>query len=479
MSKQKESMISAGIDIGTSTTKIVISRLSVLNVAGMSHVPRIEIIDKEVLYQSPVYRTPLQDVTTIDLAAVQDIIRKEYENAGIAPQDIATGAVIITGEAATKSNASEMVHYLSREAGEFLVATAGPDLESIIAAKGSGVFSKSKDNELVRANVDIGGGTANIAVYQNQVLLGTCTLHIGGRLMEFSGNKIHSISPPLQQLIAQEGLSLEPGAAKDHPDVERLIHIMVSTLFRTLMLETVPRHASLLLGEAPAWTEKPEVVTFSGGIAACMYQQDAAGESGTYDDIGQQLANAIKERAALQEYQEEAPLETVRATVFGAGMQTTEISGATIEIDAAELPLKNIPIMKHHFQQQLTAGLQQLPQTFEQAMALFDAGREGINFALSLSGLPYIGFDGVQSLAGEIKRLMETRPNPDLPIILILETDVGKVLGQSLIALGVTQAIVCVDQVKVDTGDYIDIGNVLQYGVVPVVVKTLTFHAAQ
>ncbi|MGA9226739.1 MAG: ethanolamine ammonia-lyase reactivating factor EutA, partial [Mesobacillus sp.] len=130
---QNEEIISAGIDIGTSTTKVVISRFSLMNMAGGTHMPRIEIIEKEVLYRSEIHRTPLLDPTTIDIRAVESLVNDEYSRAGIKPQDIKTGAVIITGETATKSNAQEMVHTLSDHAGEFLVATAGPDLEGIIA----------------------------------------------------------------------------------------------------------------------------------------------------------------------------------------------------------------------------------------------------------------------------------------------------------------------------------------------------------
>ena len=138
--RKQETIISAGIDIGTSTTKLIISRFSLMNVAGTSHVPRIEIVDKEILYKSPIFRTPLTDPSTIDVAEVEKIVRSQYAAAGIEAAQIETGAVIITGETATKQNASEMLHYLSSQAGDFLVATAGPDLEGIIAAKGSGAY---------------------------------------------------------------------------------------------------------------------------------------------------------------------------------------------------------------------------------------------------------------------------------------------------------------------------------------------------
>ena len=118
---QKENIISAGIDIGTSTTKLVISRFSLMNMAGGTHMPRIEIIEKEVLYRSPIYRTPLLTASSIDIEAVERLVREEYMTAGIEPADIKTGAVIITGETATKQNAEEMVHSLSDHAGDVLI----------------------------------------------------------------------------------------------------------------------------------------------------------------------------------------------------------------------------------------------------------------------------------------------------------------------------------------------------------------------
>ena len=95
---------------------------------------------------------------------IEEISLSQYEAANIVPEDVQTGAVIITGEAATKSNAEEALFYLSKQGGDFLVATAGPDLEAIVAAKGSGLYDASKQSSKVFANIDIGGGTANIAV---------------------------------------------------------------------------------------------------------------------------------------------------------------------------------------------------------------------------------------------------------------------------------------------------------------------------
>lgn len=477
--KNREEIMSAGIDIGTSTSKLIISQLSILNVAGISHVPRIEIVDKTVLYKSKVYRTPLKNETTIDMPKVEEIIQGEYKKAKISPEDIETGAVIITGEAATKNNASEMVHQLSNQAGEFLVATAGPHLESMIAAKGSGAYALSKGNSLVRANVDIGGGTANIAVFQNENLLGTCALHVGGRLIEFDNDVIKSISKPIQKLCNQNNISLNIGDEKSNPNISKVIDILVRQLYSTLKNGNQAKDVTLNVENLPDWQKSIDIVTFSGGVAECMYRKETSAEMENYNDIGLWLAGRIQKSNIFKEFKIQEPKETVRATVLGAGMQTTEISGATIQIEASQLPLKNIPIIKHDFENQFDLGIEALPRTFKQAEKIFDTQQTETNFALSLSQIPYVDFREIQKLADIIIKLMNERKKRELPIILITESDIAKVLGQSLIARGANQAIICIDQIKVSTGDYIDIGKKMQSEVVPVVVKTLTFHASE
>lgn len=477
--KKKELILSAGIDIGTSTTKLIISQFSLMNVAGTTHVPRIEITDKEILYKSPVYRTPLKDDVTIDTAAVESLIKHEYEQAEINPSQIETGAVIITGEAATKTNASHMIHQLSKEAGDFLVATAGPDLEGIIAAKGSGAFDYSEQSERIIANIDIGGGTANIAVVKNKQLLGTCTLHIGGRLIEFSNGKVGSISPPIERLILNESRNLNEGDSSEDEAVVEIIDRLIETLIRALNKELEPVDDCLLLGAQPTWKGQVDTILFSGGIAECIYKQEDSNLSpASYDDIGQTLADRIQLAKGLGRFDWLTPKETVRATVLGAGTQTTEISGATIQIDPEELPLKNIPIFKYRFHFDFELGLESIEHAFKQAINLYDSTLEGQNFALFLSELPHLGFHDITKLAQKMHELMNLRIEKSAAMILIIESDIAKVLGQSLQAMKVPQSVVCIDQIKVDNGDYIDIGRSLESGVVPVVVKTLTFHSS-
>jgi ethanolamine utilization protein EutA len=476
---QREEILSAGIDIGTSTTKIVISRFSLMNMAGGMHMPRIEIVNKEILHRSPIYRTPLLSATTIDIKAVEELVTEEYRKAGIGPNDIQTGAVIITGETATKQNAQEMVHTLSDKAGEFLVATAGPDLEGIIAAKGSGAYEYSKRTGQVIANIDIGGGTANVAVYKSGKLCGTCTLHIGGRLIEFEQNQIRSISPPVRELFQQWGTNLQNG---DHryryqAEIRKLTNYMAQVIARMLKRELLPTDQPLLLGHTPDWEDKIDAIMFSGGISECIYQYErATPKVAHYDDIGETLALSLKESEDLAQWTWVKPDETVRATVLGAGTQTTEISGATIHVESSDLPLRNLPVYGISFGPMLEEGLERIRRGVQQALDVYDSLREGQNFALYLTDMPYLGFRDVQKLAHTILEAIQAKPNQTQPLVIVLESDHAKVLGQTIKVQRPTQSIICIDQINVEHGDYIDIGNLLQTNVVPVVIKTLTFH---
>lgn len=155
----QEIVKSVGIDIGTSTTQLVFSRLVVENLAGSYAVPRVSIVQKEVVYRSNIYFTPLLSATEIDAEAVKKIVWEEYKAAGMTPHDLKTGAVIITGETARKQNANQVLEALSDLAGDFVVAIAGPD-------------RISEEERKTVANIDVGGGTSNITLYQKGILKG-------------------------------------------------------------------------------------------------------------------------------------------------------------------------------------------------------------------------------------------------------------------------------------------------------------------
>ena len=220
-----ETVLSVGIDIGTSTTQLVFSSLTIENVASVAAIPRITVVDKRVVYRSDIHFTPLLSPTTIDADGVRRIVEQEYARADVDRNAISAGAVIITGETARKENAETVLRSLSGLAGNFVVATAGSDLESILAGKGAGAGSFSRREHMAVANFDIGGGTTNVVLFRDGDVVDTTCLDIGGRLVKLDPKTrvVQYVAPGIATLVESMGLPVAVGRAASVEDLTRQI----------------------------------------------------------------------------------------------------------------------------------------------------------------------------------------------------------------------------------------------------------------
>ena len=174
-------LVSVGIDIGSSGTQVIFSRIN-LRRYGEDLTSRYYVVSRETLYQSPVALTPYSSEERIDDAGLGKIIDDAYAGAGLHPDQIDTGAVILTGEALRRENAEGIAKILSEQGGEFVCATAGHHMESMLAAYGSGASRVSHDEDKRILNIDIGGGTTKLALVEKGHVIATAAVHIGGRL---------------------------------------------------------------------------------------------------------------------------------------------------------------------------------------------------------------------------------------------------------------------------------------------------------
>ena len=233
-------------------------------------------------------------------------------------------------------------------AGDFVVATAGPDLESVLSARGAGADTLSKKRRMAVANLDVGGGTSNIALYQNGALRGTCCLDIGGRLIKVDNGQVAYVYPKLQALANRHGIQISAGSRADPDTLYQICRLMAAQLAQALHLSPMDsEHKGLYTNNGKTLPAQPAVqaITFSGGVADCVYQE-TQGDVFRYGDIGVLLGRAIREEAALGRVERCAAAETIRATVVGAGTHATDVSGSTIRYERSRLPVKNVPILK-------------------------------------------------------------------------------------------------------------------------------------
>lgn len=441
-------LLSVGLDIGTTSTQLVVSRLQVENRASDFSVPELEITGREILYRSPVHFTPLVEGNLVNGDKIRQIVEQEYKNAGISRETVDTGAVIITGETSRKENAGAVLTALSEYAGEFVVATAGPALESVLAARGGGAVEYSAQTGETVFHMDIGGGTSNLALIENGKITCTDCLNVGGRLIKLTREgKIQYISPVLGGIC--------PFSVGDTVTAEDLLPI-AEVLTQALEMAAGLRTATPLLqqlrtaelGEHQGCCVQNAVISFSGGVADCI---EGAQEPFAYGDMGPVLGKCIREsRLCSGKYR--LGSETIRATVIGAGSYSTQLSGSTVFCRGVSLPLKNCPVAV------LDAGkLEKLPRE----LTKFD--RQPV---IALQGIDLPSYGEVKELA---RSLAQALPSP---VLVAVEADLAKALGQAISLHRPDAACLCIDRVRLREGDYLDIGKPIGPAF-PVVVKTL------
>jgi len=468
-------LLSVGIDIGTTTTHLVFSKLYVVNLAGGSAVANFEILSREITYESPVYFTPLIDETRLDVEKLQEIITTEYAAAGIEPSDVKSGAVIITGESALKENAEEVGKVLEGLAGDFVVAVAGPDLESILAGQGSGAQRISRREGITVVNLDIGGGTTNIAVFKCGEIWDTATFHIGGRLFTFNpySLEVKSVTKVGASYADHLGISIEKGRPLNPKDIEVFCQGLVDVLDEVIDRRNLSPLSKIGLIRGPLRRDyQIDALMFSGGVGHFIYENEIK-DVFSYGDYGPYFAQCIKNRSvALKKHRILKPDHTLRATVIGAGVYSMKLSGSTIYVKGKDfLPLRNIPVAQTFLEED--DDVQSIRQKLLRAVAPFKENYSVI--ALAVNGWKQPKLEGIKQLATAIASIKENENGS--PLIVISEGNYGKVLGYLLEdQLHKREELICLDEIKLGGGDFIDIGKPLHIGnVIPVIVKTLVF----
>ncbi|MDD2925733.1 ethanolamine ammonia-lyase reactivating factor EutA, partial [Rhodoferax sp.] len=336
---------SIGIDLGTTTSQVIFSELEIVNTAGPTSVPHYEFSRRDIVYVSPVIFTPFVADGNVDVTALEAFIRQQYALAGLSLQDVASGAVIITGETSKVRNARDAVMSLAAGLGDFVVATAGPHLESVIAGRGSGAGAYSEKNAARVLNIDVGGGTSNYAVFEGGRVLDTACLNVGGHLLQTdAAGRVSTVHAPAA-LIVRDVLGADRAASQlSTQDLQKLAERMASLILEVMLANPSPLAQQLLMTEPLREAYRLDAVFISGGVGECMLHPSADSPY-RFGDVGPLLAQALGRQLAEAGFPVRAPAQTLRATVIGAGAHTLTLSGSTVWNKYQGVPLRNVPVL--------------------------------------------------------------------------------------------------------------------------------------
>ncbi|GII30324.1 ethanolamine ammonia-lyase reactivating factor EutA [Planotetraspora mira] len=470
---------SVGIDIGSSGTQVLFSRLHLRRI-GEDLTTRYIVVRRQTLYRSPVSLTPYASAEHIDAEALGSIIDQAYDAADVRPPDVDTGVVILTGEALRRRNAEAIASVLAERGGELVNATAGHNMEAMLAAYGSGAAKASHDTGLRILNIDIGGGTTKLAVLDRGRVVTTAAVHIGGRLLVVSDqDRIVRLDPAGRRHAARAGYAWELGDVARPEELQQVAEMMADAIVAVLIADPLPEDvAELYLTERLAEAGPIDGVMFSGGVAEYVYDR----ESGTFGDLGRWLGQALRRRvdSGALPFPLLPPGECIRATALGASEYSVQLSGNTgyITDPDALLPRRNLQVIRPHYELGETVDAAAIAAAIQRHLVALDVGQTGADVALAMSwnGLP--SYDRLISFARGLRDGLADRIAPDRPVYVMLDGDVAMTLGRLLREeLGVTGELLVIDGLNLRDFDYIDIGRIrFPSNTVPVTIKSLLFQ---
>jgi ethanolamine utilization protein EutA len=443
-----------------------------------SRTEKFEITDREIIHTGPVHLTPFKDPRHIDYDALRDLLLEDYKKAGIEISSIDTGAVIITGETAKKKNAEEIVNALAGEAGKFVAATAGPNFESVLAAYGSGAVQRSEETGQTIMNVDVGGGSSNVAVCRDGKVISTTAVNVGGRLMATDSNGVIIRLEDTGRDVAREiGLSLSLGDKIDESVKIKMANALAEALVEVLTGPPKSSLAEMLMMTSPlSYLGDLDALTFSGGVAEYIYQT----EEKDFYDLGKYIAQRIRSLSDEKSLPLTEPEHKIRATVIGAGQFNLSVSGSTTFLSSGlQYPLRNLPAVSPYIPRGKTHA-KDVTAAITEAIKRFDLveGTDEMIIAFNDAVRP-----SYENLAEFSKGVVAALPNTiasGKPLMMCFDADIGNSVGNVMRReTGIKNEILSIDEIALKDGDFVDIGEPIIEGVVvPVVVKTLVFDSS-
>jgi ethanolamine utilization protein EutA len=475
---------SVGIDIGSSTSHLIFSRLT-LRRQGVALSSRFVVINREILHESPILLTPYVDKTTIDTEKLGDFIHEAYRNANLTPEDIDTGALIVTGEATKKKNAEAISALFAAEAGKFVCATAGHNLEAILASYGSGAVHMTyhEGGDFTVMNVDVGGGTSKIAIVQGGKVIDTCAVEVGARLVAMDENGvINRLEDTALKIAKIAGVDLRLGSIMTEDAKEKFSKVLCDSLFAVMERgQLSPQVKDLLLTPNLEFKDQIHAVMFSGGVAEFIYGY----EKRNLGDLGIQFGRRVRARAN-QLGGGNVPLRPaevrIRATVIGASQYTVQVSGNTIYLSHPDLlPLRNLQVVTPQFEQTEAISAAEIKNSVERALQRFDATNTERAVALAIRWELGPSYPLIRTLAEGLVGAMKAHIDQGQPLVLVFDADIAKLMGNIIERELIPGAgIISIDGIDLKDFDFIDIGQELPDAkAVPVVIKSLIFRQAE
>jgi ethanolamine utilization protein EutA len=457
-----------GLDFGSTTSSAIISRARVLRNCSTG---RMELGQPSIVYRSSLTFTPFVD-NLIDERILAGHLDRWIGESGVTPESFASGGVIITGLAAQKSNVAAIETLVKQRVSEALFAVAeDPSLESWLAFMGSCLPLSCAEPQTHFLNLDIGGGTTNLALGINGDVLRCGSLYAGARHFQFVPGtyRITALSPYAVRLLEDLDINRSIGDTFSQDELRSILDFYAALIEAAVCadrsrLDQNPFRYHEQMPFIPPRDDISPVITLSGGVGELIYNH-VRGEPlparTAFGDLGIDLAMRLMQSPLLSQHlRTHAPVNFGHATVYGLSLYGTQVSGTTLYLpDPRVLPLRDLPIVAR-------LGMDASAEDIRQAVDMAGRGMRGGCIEIDGGGTD---FATVKKFgAGLASALRETGFPVHRSLVLLVPNNVGKTVGSYASDWGrLPVKLIVIDELASRNSRFASLG-VMRDNVVPV-----------
>jgi ethanolamine utilization protein EutA len=458
-----------GVDVGSSTSQLVFSRVLLRRGAGAAQ-HRFVPAEREIIWRSPVIQTPYRADGLIDADLLHLFVDRSFEQAGIMASDVDTGAVVLTGEALRRANARRIADAIAADAGRFVCASAGHHQEARLAARGSGILDLVGQGSLM---VDIGGGTTKFAMVDDGEVSASAAIDGGGRVVAWDKDRrVNRLDAAGQRAAQAAGVEVEIGTVISTEHELAIADVLARWIIDAALSEQLdPVTTSMLLTDPLPVPRRIARVGFAGGVAEFIYGREIM----DFGDIGAALASRVRAAFGAIDDLEFAELPGgIRSTVIGSSQFSFQVSGSTVAIaDGVTLPVRNLPVVPIDLSISEVIDPDVVVREMADEVRLPSDSAARCALAVTWSGEPT--YSRLAALAIGLGRGaagcgMDT-------LVVVCDADIGKTIGRLISTESeFTGNVVSLDGLDLRGIDYIDVGRRIgPSGTYPVTLKSLLF----
>lgn len=310
------SLVQIGFSVGAATVQMLTSQVVIERRPDGQSAPQV--VQLRPLSRRAPARIPYLADGSLDVGSLGFAILEHGTHSPVLGRGVNGHMALLSGKAAEDGNAYWIGRALEDiDYSPYQLLRAGPNLEAVLAAYGSGAVARSlgpNGEALTVLNVDLGASTSKLALCRAGAVVETAVVEIGTRSVAFDEEgAIVELRPAAARAAAEIGVAL------GHPALtvggqQALADKLGDCLFNVVERRPLePLAKSLMLTRPLSGTGSLDLICFTGGGAEYVYER----QDQDFHDLGALLGKGARQRLGRLGIALHEPERPMQASLVG------------------------------------------------------------------------------------------------------------------------------------------------------------------